>query len=68
MSILSNITRNKSKNYQGQIEIFRRNDESPSLDDLLTNNKNLLLIFKLKNEKDILIFFHKIYKYSYLCH
>lgn len=66
MSILSNITRNKSKNYQGQIEIFRRNDENYSLDDLLTNSKKFIInFFKLKNEKDILIFFHKIYKYSY---
>jgi protoporphyrinogen oxidase len=66
MTILSNITKNDKYNYQGQIEIFRRNDEKYIINDLINNSKKLLLdFFKLKNVNDISIFFHKTYKYSY---
>jgi protoporphyrinogen oxidase len=66
MTIISNIVKNDKKDYQGQIEIFRRNDEKYLVDDLIKNSKKMIInFFKLENEKDIKILFHKIYKYSY---
>lgn len=66
MSILSNIRGLKNKNYIGQIEIFRRNDEIIDLEKLSFNAQNTIIkYFKLKSSKEIINFSSKVINYAY---